>query len=145
MKTRYYVCGIGYDEDNRITDYEQCFGDFDTFEEAYEVFVKLQCRSAESFFTNAPEVYQLLLQLEKCEEDDDDITCIDVKNEWRIVNPSFTFSAYTWNQYNGIYFIDNKTTFDSKEEAIAFAEKYNWDGVMDNGTGEIVWENKEDE
>lgn len=89
MKTRYYVCGIGYDEDARITDYEQCFGDFDTYKRAYEVFVKLQCRSAESFFTNAPEVYQLLLQLEKCEEDDDDITCVDVKNEWWITNPNF--------------------------------------------------------
>lgn len=144
MKTRYYVCGLGYDENDCITDYEQSFGDFDTYEEAYELFVKLQCQSAESFFTKAPEIYQLLIQLEECEEDDDTTECIDVRNEWWIVNPNFTFTAYTRNHYNGIYFIDNKTTFDSTEEAIAFAKVHNWDGVMDNGTGEIVWENKEE-
>ena len=89
MQTRYYVCGLGYDENYCITDYEQDFGDFDTYEEAYEMFVKLQCRDAEQFFTKAPDVYQLLLQLEECEETDEAISCIDVKNEWWIVNPNF--------------------------------------------------------
>lgn len=89
MKTRYYVCGLGYDENNCITDYEDCFGDFDTYEEAYEEFVKLQCKSEESFFENASGVYQLLIQLEECEEDDNGINCIDVKNEWWIINPNF--------------------------------------------------------
>ena len=89
METRYYVCGLGYDENDCITDYEQSFGDFDTYEEAYELFVKLQCRSEESFFAKAPNVYQLLIQLEECEETDDEINCIDVKNEWWIVNPNF--------------------------------------------------------
>lgn len=89
MKIRYYVCGIGYDEDDCVTDYEQSFGDFDTYEEAYELFVKLQCRSEESFFTNASDVYQLLIQLEECEEDDDGAECIDVKNEWWIENPNY--------------------------------------------------------
>ena len=86
---RYYVCGLGYDENNCITDYEQYLGDFDTYEEAYEEFVRLQCRDTEWFFTEAPNVYQLLLQLEKCEEDDEEIECIDVKNEWWIINPNF--------------------------------------------------------
>ena len=89
MKIRYYVCGLGYDKNNCVTDYEQYFGDFDTYEEAYELFVKLQCRSAESFFTAVPEVYQWLIQLEECEETDDEISCVDVKNEWWIVNPNF--------------------------------------------------------
>ena len=89
MKTRYYVCGLGYDKDNNITDHEQDFGDFDTFEEAYEEFVKLQCRDVSWFFRNAPNVYQLLLQLEECEETEDEISCVDVKNEWWIVNPNF--------------------------------------------------------
>ena len=89
MKTRYYVSGIGYDENNEVTDYEMDFGDFDTHEEAYELFVKLQCRSEESFFTNAPEVYELLIQLEECEETDEEISCIDVKNEWWITNPNY--------------------------------------------------------
>jgi hypothetical protein len=113
-------------------------------EEAYELFVKLQCSDAALFFTKAPEMYQALLQLEECEETDDAISCKDVRNEWWIVNPNFTFNAYTRNQYNGIYFIENETTFYSKEEAITFAKAHNWDGVMDNGTGEIVWENKEE-
>lgn len=89
MKTRYYVCGLGYDENNCITDYKADFGDFDTYEKAYELFVKLQCRDAETFFTTTPEVYQVLIQLEVCEETDDVINCIDVKNEWWIVNPKF--------------------------------------------------------
>lgn len=89
MKTRYYVCGLGYDENDCITDHEQSFGDFDTYEEAYELFVKLQCRDVASFFTKAPGIYQLLIQLEECEETDDNIECIDVRNEWWIENPNF--------------------------------------------------------
>ena len=88
MKTRYYVCGLGYDENNCITDYEQEFGDFDTYEEAYESFVNLQCKPEESFFENS-DVYQLLIQLEECEEYDDSTECIDVHNEWWITNPKF--------------------------------------------------------
>lgn len=90
MKTRYYVCGLGYDEDARITDYERYFGSADTYEEAYELFVKTQCRDIETLFVDAPEfVYELLIQLEECEEGDDEINCIDVRNEWLIKNPNF--------------------------------------------------------
>ena len=85
---RYYVCGLGYDENDCVTDYDFDFGDFDTYEEAYELFVKLQCKDEESFFAEAPKVYELLIQLEECEETDEAITCIDVKNEWWIVNPN---------------------------------------------------------
>ena len=86
---RYYVSGIGYDENDCVTDHDEDFGDFDAYEEAYELFVKLQCRSEESFFEDAPEVYELLIQLEECEETEDAITCVDVKNEWWITNPNF--------------------------------------------------------
>ena len=89
MKIRYYVCGLGYDVNGYISDYDQYFGDFDTYEEAYELFVKLQCRSTESFFENTSGINQLLIQVEECEETDDAITCIDVRNEWWIVNPNF--------------------------------------------------------
>ena len=89
MKTRYYVCGLGYDCDDCVTDYDYDFGDFDTYEEAYELFVKLQCKDITTFFENAPEVCKLLIQLEECEETDDEITCIDVHNEWWIDNPNF--------------------------------------------------------
>ena len=89
MRTRYHVCGLGYDGNDCVTSYEKDFGSFDTYEEVYELFVKLQCRSIESFFVEVPELWKLLLQLEVCEEDDDEINCIDVRNEWWIVNPNF--------------------------------------------------------
>lgn len=50
MEIRYYVCGIGYDKNDCVTDYEWDFGDFDTYEEAYELFVQLQCRDVAPFF-----------------------------------------------------------------------------------------------
>ena len=78
---RYHVCGIGYDKNNDVDGYEVDFGDFDTYERAYNLFVQLQCRNAEWFFEKASDVYELLLQLEKCEETDEEITCIDVRNE----------------------------------------------------------------
>ena len=89
METRFYVCGLGYDANGYISDYDQHFGDFDTYEDAYELFVKLQCRNVESFFENISGINQLLIQLEECEETDDAIICIDIKNEWWIDNPNF--------------------------------------------------------
>ena len=90
MKNRYYVCGIGYNKNDCVTDDEWDFGDFDTYEEAYELFIKLQCRDSASFFAESKSnAYQMLLQLEKCEETDEIIECIDVKNEWWITNPNF--------------------------------------------------------
>ena len=89
VKIRYYVSGLGYDENDCITDYDWDFGDFDTYEEAYELFVKLQCQDMELLFLQEPEIYQLLIQLEESEVTDDAITCVDVKNEWCIVNPKF--------------------------------------------------------
>jgi ribosomal protein S27AE len=88
-ETRYYVCGIGYDENDCVVDYECDFGDFDTYEEAYECFVKVLCSDPESLFSHPCASYQMLIQLEECEEDDDEINCIDVKNEWWIENPKF--------------------------------------------------------
>lgn len=86
---RYYVCGLGYDGNNCITNYETNFGDFDTYEKAYELFVRLQCQDFELFFLQEPNIYQLLIQLEECEETDEEINCINVKNEWWITNPNF--------------------------------------------------------
>ena len=86
---RYYVCGLGYDVNGNITDYEKYYGDFDTYVEAYELFVKLQCKPYEALFENATGVNQLLLQLEECEEHNNYTECIDVKNEWWIINPNF--------------------------------------------------------
>ena len=85
---RYYVCGLGYDENGNITDYERNFGDFDTYEKAYARFVTVQCTDRDVLFANVG-VNQLLLQLEECEETDEEINCIDVKNEWWITNPNF--------------------------------------------------------
>lgn len=89
MRIRYHVCGLGYDVNGDITDYEKEFGDFDTYEKAYELFVRLQCQNFELFFLEQPDVYQLFLQVEECEETDKEINCIDVKNEWWITNPNY--------------------------------------------------------
>ena len=86
---RYYVCGLGYDVNGNITDYERGYGNFDTYEQAYARFVTIQCMSRDVLFANALGVNQLLIQLEECEETDDEINCIDVKNEWWITNPNF--------------------------------------------------------
>ena len=89
MEITYYVYGLGYDKDNCITDYEEYFGESDTYEGAYKLFSNLQSRNVESFFVNAPEVYQLLIHIEVCEGNDTWVECIDVKNEWWIINPNY--------------------------------------------------------
>lgn len=89
MKTQYYVCGLGYDENANVTDYGIGFGYFDTYEEAYELFVKLQCRSPQSFFEHHDDVYEFYIRLEECEVTDDAVDCIDVRNEWSIMNPKY--------------------------------------------------------
>lgn len=86
---RYYVCGLGYNKNLEVIDYEVDFGDFDTYEEAYELFVKLQCRDEESFFTEASEVYQIDIRIEECEETDNHIECFQIRNEWGVINPKF--------------------------------------------------------
>ena len=86
---RYYVYGLGYDVNGNITGYEKNFGDFDTYAEAYELFVKLQCKPVTTFFENSVSINQLLIQVEECEEHNNYTECVDVKNEWWIINPNF--------------------------------------------------------
>ena len=89
MKIRYYVCGLGYNKNYEAVDYECNFGGFDTYEEAYELFVKLQCKDAEFFFSDAPDVYSIDLRVEECEETEVIIDCFNIKNEFGIFNPKF--------------------------------------------------------
>lgn len=89
MEIRYYICGLYYDKNNCITDYEQNFGVFDTYEEAFETFVKLQCKNPEWFFKKQANDYQILLQIEECGETNNETNCIDVKNECWIINPNY--------------------------------------------------------
>ena len=82
---RYYVCGIGYDNNDCVTDCEREFGDFDTVEEAQDKFAEA-VREAEDnldefFLDSEPEVVYWHIQLEKCEETDEYIECIDVLDE----------------------------------------------------------------
>lgn len=82
---RYYISGIGYDSANCVTDYTVELGDFDSYEDAYEAFVALQCSSDEKLVSSVPsEVFSLHIQLEECEVDDISINCVAVKNEWCI-------------------------------------------------------------
>lgn len=89
VEVRYYVCGLGYDKNGIITDYERGFGDFYTYEGAYSLFARLRDMDADSLFAKTPNLYQMLIQLEECEETDDYIECTDVKNEYWIVNPNY--------------------------------------------------------
>ena len=89
MQTRYYVVGMGYDESDNVTDHEQYFGCFNKYEEAKELFIELMRRNRTSFFETARDMYQLCIQIEECEEDDEEITCVDVHDEWWLVNPIY--------------------------------------------------------
>lgn len=88
MKTKYYVCGLGYDKNEHLNGYEQDFGVFNTYVEAYEFFVKLQCKGANVLFTKTPETYRLVIQIEECEETEKDgLHCLKIHNRWSFVNP----------------------------------------------------------
>ena len=86
---RYYVCGLGYNEDGSANDYEMFFGDFDTCEEAYRLLDELEERDAELFFVDASNVYEIEIRLEECEETEEENECIDVLDELSITNPNF--------------------------------------------------------
>lgn len=85
MKIRYYVCGIGYNKNDCVTDYDREFGGFDTVEEARDKFGEVVCEAEDNldefFFDDEPEVLCWKIQLEKCEETDEYIECIDVLDE----------------------------------------------------------------
>lgn len=81
-KVRYYVSLVTYGHNDEVTDYDADFGDFDTYEEAYECFVKTQCLDKKELFYKVPrKVAYGILQLEECEETEEMIECIDVLNE----------------------------------------------------------------
>ena len=81
VKIMYSVCALGYDSDYRITDNFKDFGYFDNYEEAYELFVKIQCADPNKTFADVPYSSKWMLQLEECEDYGDVIDCIDVHNE----------------------------------------------------------------
>ena len=81
MKIMYSVCALGYDADYNITDNFKDFGYFDNYEEAYELFVKIQCADPKETFKDEPYSSKWLLEVEECEDYDVFIDCIDVKND----------------------------------------------------------------
>ena len=88
IEIRYYVCGIGYDINDCVTDYTREFGDFDTEEEAQDKFDEA-VREAEDnldefFRDDEPKVAYWKIQLEQCEETETSITCIDILDESNI-------------------------------------------------------------
>ena len=88
MKTIYTVCGLGYDKNDKLTDYELYFGEFDNYEKAYDLFVKLQSKNPLDFF-KTQNVSKILLQVEECEENEEETNCINIKNEWWIENSNY--------------------------------------------------------
>ena len=89
MKVRYYVYGLGYDENDCVIDFELEFGDFDTYKEAHGLFDKLQNKEDSFFFKNNQDIYQLDIVIEECEENNGQINCIDIKDEFWVLNPKF--------------------------------------------------------
>ena len=85
---RYFIYGLGYDADDRITDYERSFGDFDDKDEAQDKFDEIVSEAEESideFFRRTPdEVACWKIQLEKCECTEDYNECVDVLDEYDI-------------------------------------------------------------
>ena len=88
MKTIYTVCGLGYNQNDKITDCELYFGEFDNYEQAYDLFVKLQSKNPLDFF-KTQNVSKILLQVEECEENEEETNCINIKNEWWIENSNY--------------------------------------------------------
>ena len=81
MKIMYSVCALGYDADYNITDNFKDFGYFDNYEEAYELFIKIQSADPKETFKDEPFSSKWLLEVEECEDYDVFIDCIDVKND----------------------------------------------------------------
>jgi hypothetical protein len=103
--SKFCVCALGYDAQECITDYEVTLGEFDTYEEAYEAFVHCQCNPLTVITGFPPEkVSQILLQLERCIEDDDEIHCEEICNEWWIDDTRNIFNIKVEIGENTLYF-----------------------------------------
>ena len=126
MKTRYYVCGIGYNKNDCITDYDREFGDFDTVEEAREKFAEV-VREAEDnldefFLDSEPEVTYWHIQLEKCEETKSEINCIDIIDEIDICKEEMQMKKFeVVVHYEGT--INYEVEAQTEDEAKQIAEK----------------------
>ena len=85
---RYFIYGLGYDANDRITDYERSFGDFDDKDEAQDRFDEVVSEAEEfidEFFRGTSnKVAYWKIQLEKCECAEDYDECIDVLDEYDI-------------------------------------------------------------
>ena len=94
--TKYYICGIGYDADENITDtektYDSFFGlvydGFDDVDTAKVCFAELCKKPAAEIFEDFEGIAKVSLQLEECEEDEDSITCINIVEEVWMDNPN---------------------------------------------------------
>lgn len=53
------------------------------------------------------------------------------------VNGIGSYTAFVYEDDGG-YIVD-ESTYDNKQEAIDFAESRNWDEVINDNTGEVVW------
>lgn len=85
MKIRYYVCAIGYDSGDCVTDYEKDFGDYDDIVEARNRFCEVINNPTKFFKNKNLNVAYWKVQLEKCEETSKEINCIDFVEEQNIV------------------------------------------------------------
>lgn len=50
---------------------------------------------------------------------------------------SGSYTAFAYEE-DGIT-TEDLATYDNKEDAISFAESHNWDEVVDDNSGEVIW------
>ena len=84
MKLKYFLCAIGYDAEGYVTDFEETLAEFKNEREACIAFDKfIWNENANEHFKAWTSVKDILLQVEKCEETEHSIECIDIiKEEW---------------------------------------------------------------
>lgn len=83
---RYVVCGLAYDENYNILDNEWDWGTFTnetSAAHAYEAIVSKYLRNP-SLLTTDTSIAYVKIQMEKCVENDEEIFCLEVRNEYDI-------------------------------------------------------------
>ena len=106
---RYYVCAIGYDKFEHVTDHEVDLGDFDTEEEARACFEDA-CKKTFQEIDDIEELKYWKIQLEVCDDTFNGVECFDILEEYN-VNPIALFFL-TNEEANAIDHLTSLTRMD---------------------------------
>lgn len=86
----YCVSGIWYNKNYEVAD-SLDFGEYNEPTDAFNEFIYLSSQPSSNFFKekDKEDYYIVKIQIEKCEETEDGIECVDVLNEVDMYNPKF--------------------------------------------------------